>query len=491
MIRLADTAPDLRVTNLRTRMPFRFGITTMTALPHLIVRLGVEVDGTLVWGLAADHLPPKWFTKNPRTAYRDDVEEMLDVIASACSLARGGRPAATPFDLWHRLYSDQRASVGERYPPLLWNFGVSLVERAVIDAFCRARRSTFSELLRHNELGIRLDAIHASLAGSEPANLLPPYPLRTVALRHTVGMTDPLTEDEIPDGERLADGLPQSLEACIRAYGVRYFKIKLSGDPDADVERLRGIAAVLESSSLRVYHVTLDGNEQFRELEPFRATWETLLRRPELGPLLNRCLFVEQPLHRDATLSAATCTGLHAWGERPPLVIDEADATLESLPAALECGYAGTSHKNCKGVFKGVANACLLEHRRRSEPRGRWLLSGEDLTNIAPVALQQDLAVMASLGVDHVERNGHHYFTGLSMLPTGMQDRLLELHPDLFHRHRNGFAAVAVRDGMLRIDSVVDSPFGTPFELPDQAFTPLSKWSFGTLGLNEAAAPTT
>ena len=37
---------DLRVLNMRTRMPFRYGIASMTALPHLFVRCTVEVDGT-------------------------------------------------------------------------------------------------------------------------------------------------------------------------------------------------------------------------------------------------------------------------------------------------------------------------------------------------------------------------------------------------------------------------------------------------------------
>ena len=58
---------------------------------------------------------------------------------------------------------------------------------------------------------------------------------------------------------------------------------------------------------------------------------------------------------------------------------------LYSLPQALRLGYAGTSHKNCKGVFKGVANACLLAQLRREHPDQRILLSGEDLANIGPV----------------------------------------------------------------------------------------------------------
>jgi len=95
---------------------------------------------------------------------------------------------------------------------------------------------------------------------------------------------------------------------------------------------------------------------------------------------------------------------LRAWPDRPRLIIDESDGALGDLPRALALGYAGTSHKNCKGIVKGIANACLLEKRRRSGER--VVLTGEDLCNLGPVALLQDLAMTALLGIEHVERNG-------------------------------------------------------------------------------------
>ena len=35
---------DLFLLNMRTRMPFRYGIVSMTALPHLFLRCEVEID---------------------------------------------------------------------------------------------------------------------------------------------------------------------------------------------------------------------------------------------------------------------------------------------------------------------------------------------------------------------------------------------------------------------------------------------------------------
>jgi hypothetical protein len=150
---------------------------------------------------------------------------------------------------------------------------------------------------------------------------------------------------------------------------------------------------------------------------------------------------------------------------------------MDSLLAALECGYIGTSHKNCKGIFKGIANSCLLLHRQRTDPAGRYVLSGEDLANVGPVALLQDLAVLASLGVEHAERNGHHYFRGLSMLPEAVQAQVLAYHPDLYRRHERGFATLDIPQGALAIGSVLAAPFGIGFALDTTSFTPLSEWN--------------
>ena len=129
-------------------------------------------------------------------------------------------------------------------------------------------------------------------------------------MRHTVGLTDPLRDEDIPPEERVADGLPQSLAACVRAYGLTHYKVKLSGDAPRDLDRLQGIAAVLRQHGPPDFAFTLDGNEQFHDAGAFRAFWESVVARPELADLLPRLLFVEQPLHRDVALSAATGDGL-------------------------------------------------------------------------------------------------------------------------------------------------------------------------------------
>ena len=478
---------DLHILNLHNRLPFRYGIATMTAVPHLFLRVLLEVDGQTQWGMAADSLAPKWFTKNPQSSFRQEIDDMLVVIRTACDYAQNAGKQATVFDLWQSIYQQQKAwAESTPHPPLLWGFGVSLVERALIDAFCRATGQPFAVALRANPLGIRLDAIHPELAGFAPADLLPQKPLERVIVRHTVGLIDPLTDEEIGAAERKSDGLPQSLAANIDVYGLTHFKLKIGGDVDADRARLAAIARLLEERGID-YTFTLDGNEQYRSVADFRGLWDGLTADPALTGFLSRLLFVEQPLHRDAALSETTAAALLAWAERPHLIIDESDATLESARIALDSGYAGTSHKNCKGVFKGIANACLLRRRQASQPEQAYILSCEDLSNVGPVALLQDLAVVASLGIGHAERNGHHYFAGLSHLPADTQAAMLSAHGDLYRQHTtpNGerFPSLAIGAGEISVASVTAAPFGLKLELDPTHFTPARDWRFESLGL--------
>ena len=453
--------------NLRTRMPFKYGIATLRELPHLILRGAFEIDGQTVEGCAADNLPPKWFTKDPTTSFERDLVDMRAVIAHACELARDSGTTHSPFAFWKSIYDAQLRWARPNYPPLLANFGTSLIERAMIDAFCRATNQTFHHAVATNALQFALGDLHAELANARPRDFLPDEPLRQLVVRHTVGLADPLTRGDIAPGDVLNDGLPQSLEDCIRTYGLIHFKIKLAGDVRQDADRLRRLATVLHANC-RNYSFSLDGNENYRTLDGFRELWNGLANDPKLVGFMSRLLFVEQPLHRDAALSDESCGTLLNWNDRPRMIIDESDDTLEALPHALACGYVGTSHKNCKGVFKSIAHACLLAHRSRRENSGRYIHSAEDLTTIGPISLLQDLAVIATLGIPGAERNGHHYLAGLSFFPESVGQEILHHHPDLYHRHEQGFPTLTIRAGALSLNSIIASPFGaaaTPAEL--------------------------
>lgn len=454
------------MTHTRTRFPFRYGIASMTDVPHLFLRTRVESGAASATGLAAEGLPPKWFTKDPTTTFEQDLPEMLRVIRHATALAEQiARAPVSYFDFWRELSRQQAQWAGARgTAPLLANLGVSLAERAVLAGLCRVFGEPLHTVVRSNRIGVDLRAVLPELGTARPGDLLPVAPLERCWVRHTVGLGDALAPSDIPAGEEVNDGLPQDLESSIRQYGLRYFKVKLSGAADADFDRLERIADILLRETGGDYFVTLDGNENFTDFGSFRLFWENARTRTRLRGFWPRLLVVEQPVHRDRALEDQAGDVLRAWHERPSFIIDESDGQLGDLQHALDLGYTGTSHKNCKGILKGLINACLLEKRRRE---GRTsVLTGEDLCNLGPVALLQDLAMMAILGIPHVERNGYHYYRGLSMLPRRWQEQTIAAHGDLYLWDPQGFARLNIQQGRLELDSVNRAPFGVGF-LPD------------------------
>ena len=270
-----------------------------------------------------------------------------------------------------------------------------------------------------------------------------------------MGLGDPLDVNDLTSENEVDDGLPYTLTDCIHEYGLRYFKIKICGDLEKDTPRLWRLADIFEHHAPPDYRFTLDGNEQYRTIRDFRDHWDAHRADPQLSKFFEHLLFVEQPLHRDVALSDEVAPALAAWPGAPRMIIDESDGELTSLPRALELGYAGTSHKNCKGIVKGIANACLLAKRG-----GGTVLSGEDLANVGPIALLQDLAMMSILGISHVERNGHHYFRGLGMWPPEVRSAVLDYHGDLYRRHAEGFPTLHIESGAIHIASVNRAPFG-------------------------------
>jgi len=449
----------------------------MTALPHVFLRTEWKLDGDEAVGLASENLPPKWFTKQPELDPGLEIDEMIAVIRLAADLAEKIQNAETPFEFWRRLQEGMTLRAEQSgMPQLLAGLGTSLVERSLLDAFCRSRRMPLARAIQSDELGIDLGWIHPELAGHSPSEFLPALPLSAVTVRHTVGLSDPLTAADLAEGSRLHDGLPETLEEAVQAYGLREFKIKICGNQAVDESRLKRIFDLLDAHATVNWAFSLDGNENYATASDFRTMWDNLMSRGWASARRERLLFVEQPVRRANALTPSA--DWRAWPEAPPLIIDESDGEPASLRTALELGYRGVSHKNCKGVFRGLANACLLRHRRRNAAGQPLLMSGEDLANIGPVALQQDLAVQSLLGNATVERNGHHYFRGLSCWPEAWQQQALESHPDLYYLTSDGLVSLRISQGMQSTATLDQAPFGVaPMFDPENYFLPVREMS--------------
>jgi hypothetical protein len=419
---------------VKLRMPFRFGVVTMTEAPQAFVRARIRLeDGREAEGAAAELLAPKWFDKNPELSNEHNFEQLRQSIRTARGAYLGsGLDTA---------YGHSRPTVG-----LVENYGPALLDRALLDALCRALDVSFYEAVRTNLPRISFPGLNMNLflAGLEPAN--------QIAARHTVGLLDPITSFD--NRNPVGDGLPETLEDVIARYGHRWFKLKVGGDIRADVERLCAIASVLDRIR-DPYYASLDGNEQYLGVAGVVDLWSAIKAEPRLRRLASGIIFIEQPIKRQNAL-----VGSETVVSAVPVIIDESDDSLDAFPRAKTLGYRGVSSKTCKGIYKSLINAA-----RCAQWGPDYFMTGEDLTLQAGVALQQDLALVSLLGLTHVERNGHHYVNGMAGLPAGEQQAFLNHHDDLYERS-HGAVRVRIREGMIHMKSL-DCPGFASRALPD------------------------
>jgi hypothetical protein len=389
------------------------------------------------------------------------------------------------FPTWLEVYESVKTfSADSGIPMLVCSFGFSMLERALLDAIARRHQMSFGEAIRQNIYGIDPGAVHVELRGIEPAEWLPTESLKKVALRHTIGLVDPLTRSDAHEGDPVDDGLPESLEEYVERYGLRYLKIKLCNDLEADLERLTSIAGIMRRLRGEDYSVTMDGNEQYSTPAELMELYERIQSTPALETLWKNTLSMEQPINRAQALNPELSVGIRALAALKPIIIDESDAALDSYPQALAMGYTGTSSKSCKGAIKSILNAGLNWLRNGKGERSDYIMTAEDLTTAGMIALQGDLALVATLGINHVERNGHHYYRGLNYLPTSEQLRILEAHPDLYHAFSEG-AAVNIDSGDLNITSLHCPGYGFAIEPDLGSYTPADEWEFSSLGIDQ------
>jgi hypothetical protein len=431
-------APSLRVRSVELferqvtlRLPFRFGAATVTRCPQAFVRVAVEVGGRRHEGATAELMVPKWFDKSPALTHEQNFEQLREALRIARDAYLGVDASLTPWQLSEEAGGAAMAQgVARGLPRLAAQFGPAQLDKAVADAALRAVGMSWCDGLRAGVLG---DPFSGGLDVRAPD---------AVAVRHTVGLADRL--DASDPGPGPDDGLPATLEAAIAAYGLRFFKVKLCGDLERDLSRLAAVAALLERCAPAQHRVTLDGNETFADAAALGRFWCALSAAPALQGLLARTLLLEQPIARARALTEP----IEHLGIGVPVILDESDDAPDAFERGLALGYRGISSKACKGLYRSLHSAARVAR----DPL-RLLLSGEDLTCQAGLAVQQDTLLAASLGVAHIERNGHHYVDGFGIAPEAEATAFLRAHPGFYGEH-GGRVRLAVRDGRLDLRSL-------------------------------------
>ncbi|MGV7214471.1 hypothetical protein [Bradyrhizobium sp. UFLA05-112] len=444
---------------VRFTRPFRFGAVTISATPQIFVRAEIEVEGkgtgrgTAV-GASAELLVPKWFDKRPELSPEQTVDELRRSLEIARELYLAQSGFHTAFGLHAVCTGAHVAACAKRdIPALTAAYGPAEIDKAVLDALLRAAGTSFFDGMTENIAGV--DArLAPDLVRADIAKFLGERkPLLRVAVRHTVGL-----DDNIEGKGGVADAQENR--------GARYFKLKLSGNPQDDAKRLARIGTELGTLG-HGYKVSLDANEQYADLAALHALIDRLDRDAALRSIATRLLYIEQPMPRDITRQ----TPLGSLAARS-FIIDEADDSYDAFPAARALGYRGISSKSCKGLYKSIINATRAA--KWSAGGEKFFVTSEDLTCQAGLAVQQDLALGALIGITHAERNGHHYADGFGDAPAGEARAFAVAHPDLYADTGRGIR-LSIHDGDLLTGSLAIPGFATSVHPDWSALAPLEQ----------------
>ena len=127
-------------------------------------------------------------------------------------------------------------------------------------------------------------------------------------------------------------------------------------------------------------------------------------------------------------------------------------------------------------------NRMLVDHFNAQGER-QYTLSAEDLCNQPLVPLQQDLCALSVLGIEHVERNGHHYCGTLDHVSHLELEDCLKVHGSLYERFGSS-ARLSILNGALDLGSLQQPGFGLGNVVDYSSMMPLHDWEYESLDVD-------
>lgn len=287
---------------IRIREPFAIAIKTFLEAENLIVTLESE-DGLIGYGESA---PEKLITL-------DTVEEAEAYLKALTLMLEEADPAKV----------NEAMNLLEKKQGIRSQTARAAVDMAVYDLLGKHRGLPAYRLLSSQE------------------------PIHTPPTTLTVGIRSP---------EEVAQTVKRYLERY-GALGLRRIKLKLEGDPERDLERVKAAASLFDGE------LVLDANQGYspdKAVESFKAMWR------ELG---KRILLIEEPC-RKGDLEAMKYVSERV---ETPIFADESVVSLEDLRRVGETGCA--SGVNIK-LQKAGGITPALEMAGEAEKYGLKLMVG-------------------------------------------------------------------------------------------------------------------
>jgi len=410
---------DIRLTNIITsteeigyRAPIKFGGRVVTDVVLFNVRVeATSRKGERAVGQGSMPMGNVWAWPSQVVSTEQSLAAMIQLSERMAKAADQYAGAGHPLEITHELAAGHAAlavevqrdlGLAEAIPRLAQLVSASPLEAAIHDAHGKAcGKNSYNALGREFVNSDLQPFLGDEFAGEYLDRYTSRAPRERLPLYHLVGALDPLTEGDV--GERIGDGLPETLGEWIRADGLTHLKVKLAGDDLAwDVERVvaveRAACPVQAERGCAEWHYSLDFNEKCANVQ---YVLDFLAKLAERSPAaMSRVQYIEQPTHRD--LRAHPENKMHAAARIKPVVIDESLVDLESLLLAREQGYSGVALKACKGHSEALLMGAAAQ-------KYGLFLCVQDLTCVGVSFLHSASLAARIPTVRAVEGNGRQY----------------------------------------------------------------------------------
>jgi L-alanine-DL-glutamate epimerase-like enolase superfamily enzyme len=415
------------------RAPYKFGGVPVDRATILNVNVVVRSpDGKTAKGFGSMPLGNVWSFPSREMSYDATLNAMKALAERIAKITANYKEYGHPIDINFAVEPEYLRAAGEiskemkllaPIPKLCALVTASPFDAAIHDAFGKAHKrncyQTYGQDLMKHDLSYYLGE---SFKGEYLGRYILAKPKPQIAMFHSVGGADAVLS--IERGQRIDDGLPETLAEWIDFNGLTHIKIKLQGeDLKWDIDRTVNIDRVAGETRPRVdWRYCVDFNERCPNVE---YVLEYLRKVKELTPRgFERILYLEQPTARD--LKGNRQNVMREAAKLRPVVIDESLTDLESLLLAREMGYTGVALKACKGQSQAMLMAAAAQ-------KYRMFLCVQDLT-CPGASLIHSAGIAAHVpGVSGIEANARQYmpaankpwesrFPGLFKITKGVLD---------------------------------------------------------------------
>jgi L-alanine-DL-glutamate epimerase-like enolase superfamily enzyme len=413
---ILTNSTQIRIVNLKSdrksydyRTPIKFGGRVVKDVSLQRTCITLELDGKKQGhGIGEMTMGTAWAWPSKSMS----AEQVLRVVSAlydrVAAVATKIEFGTNPIDHAMRLKDEAKKiavelaeamKLSEPIPELAVMLACSSIDAAIHDAFGRLHDAGSFACINRELVPETLDKwLGLEFAGKHLSEYVSSKPVETLPLYHLVGGLDPLSDADL--GQRVGDGLPETLEEWIQAEQLTHLKLKLCGtDLDWDVGRTIEVDRIASNSgSARPWSFSLDFNEACPNEDYVIDFIERIDRLSRTA--IERLQYIEQPSARDLKLRKEVT--MHRVSRLKPVVIDESLIDMDSLLTARQLGYTGIALKACKGISESLLMAAAAKHYG-------MFLCVQDLTCIGSSFLQSASLAAHIPGIKAVEGNGRQY----------------------------------------------------------------------------------